>query len=36
MRGRRKVLRGVVVIDKMNKTRVVMVYRIVEHPKYNK
>lgn len=36
MRGGRKVLRGVVVSDKMNKTRVVMVYRIVEHPKYHK
>jgi len=35
-RGRRKVLRGIVVSDKMNKTRVVVVYRIVEHPKYHK
>ncbi len=35
-RGRRKVLRGVVVSDKMNKTRVVAIYRMKMHPKYRK
>ncbi len=35
-RGRRKVFRGIVISDKMNKTRVVVVYRMVEHPKYHK
>ena len=35
-RGKMTVLRGIVISDKMNKTRVVAVYRIVEHPKYHK
>jgi len=35
-RGQRKVRIGVVVSDKMNKTRVVLVERIVQHPQYKK
>ena len=31
-----KVLKGVVVSDKMDKTRVVVVQRYVKHPKYQK
>jgi small subunit ribosomal protein S17 len=34
--ARAKVLRGVVVSDKMNKTVVVKVSRYVKHPKYQK
>jgi len=33
---KRKVLKGVVVSDKMNKTRTVLVKRLVQHPKYKK
>ncbi len=35
-RARRKVFRGVVVSDKMNKTRVVEIVRLVRHPFYEK
>ncbi len=35
-RGKRKTLVGVVISDKMDKTVVVMVNRIVLHPKYKK
>ncbi len=35
-RGQRKVRIGVVVSDKMDKTRVVLVERIVQHPRYKK
>lgn len=35
-RGKRKERIGVVVSDKMNKTRVVMVERLARHPKYKK
>lgn len=35
-RGRRKALVGVVVSDKMQKTVVVMVERLVRHPAYGK
>jgi small subunit ribosomal protein S17 len=35
-RGKRKTREGVVVSDKMEKTVVVMVERIVQHPKYKK
>lgn len=35
-RGRRKVFEGVVVSDKMDKTVVVMVERMVLHPRYKK
>ena len=35
-RGRRNVLKGRVVSDKMNKTISVLVYRSVRHPKYKK
>jgi small subunit ribosomal protein S17 len=35
-RGKRKVLKGVVKSDKMNKTRVVVVERFYEHPKFGK
>lgn len=35
-RGQRKVRVGVVVSDKMDKTRVVLVERIVQHPQYKK
>ena len=35
-RGHRKTLEGVVVSDKMNKTRVVRVSRSVRHPFYEK
>lgn len=35
-RGRRLTLTGVVVSDKMDKTRVVQVERLVRHPKYGK
>ncbi len=35
-RGQRKVRIGVVVSDKMDKTRVVLVERIVQHPQYKK
>ncbi|HVA67590.1 MAG TPA: 30S ribosomal protein S17 [Elusimicrobiota bacterium] len=35
-RGQRKIFRGVVVSDKMNKTRVVEVVRLVRHPFYEK
>jgi small subunit ribosomal protein S17 len=35
-RGRRKVIKGVVVSDKMEKTRVVLVERQVRHPVYKK
>jgi small subunit ribosomal protein S17 len=36
MRGRAKVREGVVVSDKMDKTVVVAVQRLVRHPKYRK
>ena len=36
MRGKAKTREGVVVSDKMDKTVVVMVERIVQHPKYKK
>ncbi len=36
MRSRRKVRTGVVVSDRMDKTVVVMVERLVRHPKYRK
>jgi small subunit ribosomal protein S17 len=35
-RGTRRVLMGVVVRDKMNKTRRVEVARLVKHPRYSK
>lgn len=35
-RGRRRVIKGVVVSEKMDKTRVVMVERLVKHPVYKK
>ena len=35
-RGRRKEEVGVVVSDKMNKTISVLIYRLVQHPKYKK
>ncbi len=35
-RGRRKVLEGVIVSDKMQKTRVVVVERLKRHPLYGK
>lgn len=35
-RGKRKTREGVVVSDKMDKTVVVMVERLVQHPKYKK
>lgn len=35
-RGQRKVRVGVVVSDRMDKTRVVLVERIVQHPQYKK
>lgn len=35
-RGQRKVREGVVVSDKMHKTVVVLVERLVQHPKYKK
>lgn len=34
--GRKKILKGVVVSDKMDKTVVVVVERIKEHPKYKR
>ena len=36
MRGRAKTREGIVVSDKMDKTVVVMVERLVQHPKYKK
>ncbi|GIW40108.1 MAG: 30S ribosomal protein S17 [Candidatus Binatia bacterium] len=36
MRGKPKIRRGVVVSDKMDKTVVVQVERLVRHPKYGK
>ena len=36
MRGKAKTREGVVVSDKMDKTVVVMVERLVQHPKYKK
>ncbi len=36
MRGQRKVRIGVVVSDRMDKTRVVMVERLTQHPQYKK
>ncbi len=36
MQGRRKVRQGVVVSDKMDKTVVVLVERLVQHPVYKK
>ncbi len=36
MRSRKRILEGVVVSDKMQKTIVVMVERMVEHPLYKK
>ena len=36
MRGRAKVREGVVVSDKMDKTVVVVVERLVQHPQYRK
>ncbi|MCX7905712.1 MAG: 30S ribosomal protein S17 [Elusimicrobiales bacterium] len=35
-RGKRQIFRGVVVSDKMNKTRVVKVLRTYRHPLYEK
>lgn len=35
-RGRRKEETGVVISDKMNKTISVLIYRLVQHPKYKK
>jgi small subunit ribosomal protein S17 len=35
-RGRRKTQVGIVVSDKMDKTVIVMVERLVKHPKYKK
>ncbi|MHB2027101.1 MAG: 30S ribosomal protein S17 [Elusimicrobiota bacterium] len=35
-RGERKVFHGIIVSDKMNKTRVVEVVRLVRHPFYEK
>jgi small subunit ribosomal protein S17 len=35
-RGRRKTREGIVVSDKMDKTVVVVVERLVQHPKYKK
>jgi small subunit ribosomal protein S17 len=35
-RGRRKEVEGVVVSDKMSKTISVLIYRLVQHPKYKK
>lgn len=35
-RGRRRILQGIVVSEKMDKTRVVMVERLVRHPVYKK
>jgi small subunit ribosomal protein S17 len=35
-RGRRRVIQGVVVSDKMDKTRVVKITRLVKHPLYKK
>ncbi|HHM24366.1 MAG TPA: 30S ribosomal protein S17, partial [Bacteroidetes bacterium] len=35
-RGRRRVIQGVVVSDKMDKTRVVKIERLVKHPLYKK
>lgn len=34
--GRKKILKGIVVSDKMDKTVVVVVERIKEHPKYKR
>lgn len=31
-----RILKGIVVSDKMNKTRVVAITRLIEHPKYGK
>ncbi len=36
MRSRKRIMEGVVVSDKMQKTIVVMVERMVEHPLYKK
>ena len=36
MRGKAKTREGVVVSDKMDKTVVVMIERLVQHPKYKK
>jgi small subunit ribosomal protein S17 len=36
MRGKAKTREGVVVSDKMDKTVVVLVERVVQHPKYKK
>ena len=36
MRGKAKTREGVVISDKMDKTIVVMVERLVQHPKYKK
>jgi small subunit ribosomal protein S17 len=35
-RGRRKEVEGVVISDKMSKTISVLIYRLVQHPKYKK
>ena len=35
-RGRRNILTGEVVSDKMNKTISVLIYNLVKHPKYKK
>ena len=35
-RGRRKVVQGIVVSDKMDKTRTVQVVRLIRHPLYKK
>ncbi len=35
-RGQRKVIQGVVVSDKMDKTRVVKIVRLIKHPLYKK
>jgi len=36
MRGKAKTREGVVISDKMDKTVVVMIERLVQHPKYKK
>lgn len=36
MASKRKILRGIVKSDKMNKTRVVVVERMLQHPKFKK
>ncbi|MDW8190065.1 MAG: 30S ribosomal protein S17 [Pseudobdellovibrionaceae bacterium] len=36
VRGKRTVLKGRVISDKMDKSRVVLIERIVKHPKYGK